>query len=1277
MNQAGPQVAGTILRRLWRWSAILFAAVVLIAATMVGLFRLLVPMAPSYLRDIEQVASTALGARVEVSRVDLRWHLAGPALLLEGVTVTAEEDARVLARVGEVDLGFDAIGAIMGQGLTPSWARVRGLELELARADDGEILIAGGPLPARRSTGSSDGGIRDFDLDLESTTLTWRDPRAPVPELRLQGVRGHLELDGGDLEFAMQLPQPSREDADPIQMFGSWTRGGDDAGARISALATDLDLAVIGGLIPSPRLRLASGAGDMRLRVDLGGDGSLRSLETEVDLRGVSLVLVREDQERRIDATDIDGTVRWEQGVGGWRLSTRSLNISHDGRRHPPIDLTVDLIADGIRDRRLLNAQVASVPLDELARISWFADAEVADQVAAYAPAGQLQDLVLQLDLSGAQPVLDSLEGRFVDLAWSAVGKVPGAGGLDGSFQLSEGGGTLTLASRDIYFDAPEMFRERLGASQLSAQVSILRDGERLTVRATDLDLRNAHAHVTGRASIAALDADAGPDLDFELQLEDGDLAAKSAYLPVGIMPAAVVAWLDRGVVSGRVPRAEVTLRGVARSFPYRDGSGIFLIRFDYEDAVLDFADGWPIATGLAGEARFEGPGLEVTGTRGGWTGIALDGSAAQIPDLRRGQLHVSADASPDLGALMGFIASSPLRERFGAYLEAVRGEGDTAVNITLDMPLGDVDRFTLDGAVQLRGSAVSLGEGPVRVDALEGSVAFSRDAITGDGISGMLWDQPVMVRIAPDPEGGSQLSARGATPLTALPEDLRDEEIFGRLDGVLDWRLDASFPAAARRDAAPRQVVLRSDLVGLAVDLPQPFAKAALEGRDTVLTLAFPQPGSLETRLVQAGRVGVTARWQDADGWALERAHLRLGGGLPAMPADVGIWVSGRTEQVDADAWMGLMPTRGSGGASLVSLSLAVGDLAMSGQRYLDTRLHLDRIEQAWLLRLDGAEASGSVRIPDAGSVAIANAAPIVADFERLRLTSDGSDEVSDPRELRSLRLSAQELVVDGRSWGSVTLVADRIPAGLTVSEFRTQSPTHLITGSGGWIVDQDQHFSQLLFTADSTDVGETMQRFGLVQSLSAAQGHLEAQLRWQGALMRPAFAAMDGEARVSLADGQVEEVSPGAGRLFGLLSVGALQRRLRLDFSDLFGRGVAFDTITATYRVEQGDAYTDDLLMRGPGMDIGIAGRVGLAARDYDQQVLVNAKVGSALPIAGALAAGPAVGAALLVFSRLFRNELRDSTQVQYRVTGSWDDPVVQQVEAGTVAPTQGGAG
>jgi len=120
---------------------------------------------------------------------------------------------------------------------------------------------------------------------------------------------------------------------------------------------------------------------------------------------------------------------------------------------------------------------------------------------------------------------------------------------------------------------------------------------------------------------------------------------------------------------------------------------------------------------------------------------------------------------------------------------------------------------------------------------------------------------------------------------------------------------------------------------------------------------------------------------------------------------------------------------------------------------------------------------------------------------------------------------------------------------------------------------------------------------------------------------------------------------VEPGAGRMLGLMSVVELPRRLSLDFRDVTDKGLAFDRVRGDFDIRAGNAYTQNLLVKGPAVDIGVAGRTGLAAQDYDQTVVVSGNPSGPITVAGALAGGPIGAAGALLVSQLFKGSCRAS--------------------------------
>jgi uncharacterized protein YhdP len=84
------------------------------------------------------------------------------------------------------------------------------------------------------------------------------------------------------------------------------------------------------------------------------------------------------------------------------------------------------------------------------------------------------------------------------------------------------------------------------------------------------------------------------------------------------------------------------------------------------------------------------------------------------------------------------------------------------------------------------------------------------------------------------------------------------------------------------------------------------------------------------------------------------------------------------------------------------------------------------------------------------------------------------------------------------------------------------------------------------------------------------------------------------------------------------------------------------------------------------GPAARIKISGKTGIITRDYDQVIRIVPKIRQTLPLIGAVAASTTVGWGLLLLQNLFKTAIDDAVEVEYHVTGSWDDPEIELIKA-----------
>jgi uncharacterized protein YhdP len=352
------------------------------------------------------------------------------------------------------------------------------------------------------------------------------------------------------------------------------------------------------------------------------------------------------------------------------------------------------------------------------------------------------------------------------------------------------------------------------------------------------------------------------------------------------------------------------------------------------------------------------------------------------------------------------------------------------------------------------------------------------------------------------------------------------------------------------------------------------------------------------------------------------------------------------------------------------VKLGLYVDELEVQGLLMDEVSVAMESAGQAWHIRADGPAVSGDIQLLNTR----AGLDKVIMNLERLVVRSSDqprpeSAGKATPADFPDFEVSAKRLVYDKVKLGRLELKMLKQPGNqYLVEQLLLSSNTLDMQASGGWRIDGGRQRSSVDLNVNKGKMDRLMKAFGYQKSIE--DGELSGTLRgtWPGALWDFSPAKIEGKLRREIKDGQLLDVEPGAtGRVLGLISLSKLPRRLRLDFSDLYEAGFSFDKIQGSFTLDGGNAYTHDLTVDGPAAKIRISGRIGLAEQDYDELVTVTPYMKTGLSLAGTLAAGPAVGAAVIVAETLLEGKLGPLSRIgqkQYSVTGPWADPVIEKL-------------
>jgi uncharacterized protein YhdP len=232
-------------------------------------------------------------------------------------------------------------------------------------------------------------------------------------------------------------------------------------------------------------------------------------------------------------------------------------------------------------------------------------------------------------------------------------------------------------------------------------------------------------------------------------------------------------------------------------------------------------------------------------------------------------------------------------------------------------------------------------------------------------------------------------------------------------------------------------------------------------------------------------------------------------------------------------------------------------------------------------------------------------------------------------------------------------------------------------MTGEGAWIDGEGGGRGRVSLVLHSADPGPLLRELDSANAVSQAPLESTLKLEWPGGLQDFVLARSTGLVTFELGAGSLPKVEPGVGRVLGFLNLSALTRRLSLDFRDLYQQGFSFERIVGRIGVGSGRATVQSFEIEAPASRIRVSGYSDLGTRTFDQTVTVEPNIGTSVAIAGAVAGGPAVGAAVYALNRLSGGVIDRFGSFQYRVTGPWSDPIFTPVGWDPFAQGQGSSG
>ncbi len=1256
------------VRRLVKFLAYTAAGIVILLAIVVGLFRLFLPRLPEYQDEIKTWASTAIGMQVEFSGMDARWGLSGPELeFYDTELIRNDSGIRVIA-AEEIRVGIGFLRLLSDRTLIVDRLVIRNTGIDILELDDNSYRIQGIPVEELLSSyADGTGNVGDIEVIGENIELRFMQPgdERPhffeIPRVRVSVDKNRIAVDAG-VELPDELGRELQVSATQVLSVPP-----DDRSWDLTVDADSISLPGWSGFAREGQ-RFLSGTGDMELALALAGDG-VSSAVVELDFVDVAAT--------KDDVFDVSGRVEVDISADGWLVAADRFSIEFQDHAWPESTLRLEAVVDPEGRVVMVDSRASYLRLDDLAVIEPWLNEQHQQLLTDFAPSGVIRQLVATVSEVDTENPQFSVSAELDRVGVREAPQRPGIRGFSGLLRANSAGGRLEINAGNFALLIPEYLSEDVVVDAAEGTVIWRNSNNQTTVLSDSIAIRNSFFDSQNNVQLVLNKDGSSPEIDLASTWNISDLAAAKRYIPRKGLAPKLYDWFQMALVSGSIARGTTSLNGPLDKFPFDGGEGRLLIEASVRNLTFKYHELWPPAEQADLEVVLDNARLYSVQNRSVSAGNSVVDAKVDIADLRDPVLTIDSFSTGTLESIRNFSMQSPIANVFGGQLDRITVSGEASFTLDLTVPLKKERLQEFEFVSRMRsnnGTLAVAGFDPPLSD-LIGEVTIERERISSEGLGASFLGQPVSISLmrSEDPRFSVVAVADGTVSSDAIVNDL-GVPLEGIVSGAAAYQARILFPNGKIETPAPLTIQIDSGLDGLAMDLPEPLGKAA----DSTLAVSgdirfMPGGEIIESAGIAEDRMAWQLAFNRPEGpWDLDRGVVTMGGDITAAADTRGLHIRGTTGVVRLQDWLNLSRSgeKNIGAADRIrSIDLLVEDLYLLGQHLQDHRIKVDRSARDWLVQFDGDHVVGSAFVPyDFGGDRA-----MVLEMEKLYLPGDEETEKSvaeiDPRSLPPVQLRAADFAFGDRYLGAVEASLEKTENGLEASSISSKDASYEITGTGRWEADDEDPYGSRSFIAavlTSTDVKETMTRLNYQPGISSNDMRIVFDLEWSGGPRAEFFDVLDGSIRVRLVDGQLEEVKPGAGRVFGLMSIVALPRRLSLDFRDVFSKGFGFDKIAGSFRIDDGRTYTCDLSLEGPAADIGIVGEVDLAAGTYDQTAIVSANVGNTLPIVGAVVAGPQAAAVLLVFSQIFKKPLQGVGQAYYSINGPWDEPMIDSARS-----------
>jgi len=1209
--------------------------------------RILLTAVDNYKSEFEQQFYQLTHIQLQIGSLRAGTRGFNPEIIFRDIDILSVDKAgKPAVQLKEVRVGIDVLELLFSRDLlSSSWLALVGLKISVIRQEDGSFTIKG----LNDNNEQPLWLVRGGKYEILQSEISWQDKKRQGETVIFNNfdllVRNDLEHH--EIHLLTGLPEQYGDSLTISAVIDGNILTGDNIAGSMYLEGDNIDFTGIGAEYLPFQVDFTSGQGSFKFWSEWR-DSQLYQVTGSINGEGIK---IERGDNKTLALDRLDSYLSWSCLRDGWQFSAHDLRAEAGQQQWPAADFSLSVS----RDSRI-SVLIHQLDLQEVSYFApFFLDTDQQSKLPKELKmAGVLQDFSVYATEDLQQ---FALNGSFSDIAISSTDTMTWLQGVSGQVHGSQKQGRLIFDSKSGSLFFPDLFRTAIDFQHVAGTVNWQQSQQSWRLNSDYLVVENTDFKAYSRFDIQIPETDQPVFIELQTVFESSnDVTQVAQYLPAKIMDAEVVDWLDHAFVKGHIYNGNLLLSGHLNEFPFSEGQGKFEVMFAVDGGILNYHPDWPLLEKLNAEVHFFADNLRVNIKHAHSEQLTVRQAVVDIPELSEANwILVDGLISGSITDGLLFMQKTPLHTSVDGVLATANFQGKTKVDLKLKIPLTEMLETKVDGVVHVNNSRMIMKSPALPIEQLRGDLYFTGQGVFCKRMDGKTLGFPVQANIKTE-QGVTRISVNGKSNMHNLQQQfpfLRNDFIQGGFSYIVSIDL----PLA---ESELSTLKLDTNLQGVKVALPEELAKSRKQKKPLQLSMQLSGGDVMPVWLNYNNQLKIALRINKQTE-TVHSGHIVYGSGQAVAGPENSLKLSVRQPILDVAAWTDF----NSGDADklagelpkLNEIHVSLGQLQWGTQQLGELELAVKRKDQYWQGSLVSPVAQGNIRIP------LASLDNKKIHLQMTRLDLSKLSELNLPvnsfgnnnKQIPLIDIFSDQLLWQGIDLGRLELKTERFTDGIHFSKIKLTGRDSDIDMTADWFQQKTGGITELKGHLTSNDFGRFLGRLGYNDDLIDTIASIDFNGSWRGAPYQFSLTELVGQVQVKLDDGRISSIEPGFGRLLGLIAMEQWVKRFTLDFSDIYKKGLAFNSITGKFSISDGLALSDDLTIDAIPARVKIAGQADLLEKMLDYRVLVVPKSSAAVPIAGTI-----VGGIAAVITQVFTDDYKEGYFFgsEYKVKGSWEN-------------------